>query len=189
MSIEELERELADAYARLTESAAMLRGCHEHYLDGLVAARRELSEQADRRFTDLRTAAQAGYDAEVAAVAAARAQAGTDLAGTLRAISSAHPWLVQDFSDAAWDSYEPDAAAPPDGLRTGTLTLGEPSDGLPPIPAVARFAGHGHLLIAENGFADQARSLLQALALRLAVSTAPARCASRSPTRQARAGT
>ena len=173
MSIEELERELADAYARLTESAAMLRGCHEHYLDGLVAARRELSEQADRRLTDLRTAAQAGYDAEVAAVAAARAQAGTDLAGTLRAISSAHPWLVQDFSDAAWDSYEPDAAAPPDGLRTGTLTLGEPSDGLPPIPAVARFAGHGHLLIAENGFADQARSLLQALALRLAVSTAP----------------
>jgi hypothetical protein len=174
MSIEELERELAGAYVRLTESAAVLRGCHEHYLDGLAAAFREASEHAGRQFADLRAAAQAAYDGEAAEVAAARAQAGDDLAGTLRAIGSAHPWLVKDFADAAWDRYAPDAEAPPpDGLRIGTLAFGDPSGGLPAIPAVARFAGHGHLLITENGFADEARSLLQALALRLAVSTAP----------------
>jgi hypothetical protein len=38
---------------------------------------------------------------------------------------------------------------------------------------VARFAGHGHLLISERGFADGARSLLQALTLRLATATRP----------------
>jgi hypothetical protein len=38
---------------------------------------------------------------------------------------------------------------------------------------VARFAGHLHLLISEHGFADGARSLLQALTLRLATATRP----------------
>ena len=38
---------------------------------------------------------------------------------------------------------------------------------------MARFAGHGHLLISEHGFADGARSLLQALTLRLATATRP----------------
>ena len=46
-------------------------------------------------------------------------------------------------------------------------------EGLPPTPAVARFAGHGHLLISESGFAEGARSLLQALTLRLATATRP----------------
>ena len=45
---------------------------------------------------------------------------------------------------------------------------------MPPVPAVARFAGQGHLLIAaESGAAGGARSLLQALTLRLAVATRP----------------
>jgi DNA segregation ATPase FtsK/SpoIIIE, S-DNA-T family len=174
MSIEELERELADAYVRLTESAGVVRSCHEHYLDGLAAAYRELSQQAGWQFANLRAEARAVYDAEAAAVAAARDGAKDDLASTLAAISSAHPWLVSGFSDAVWDAYEPDARAPqPDGLRIGTLKIGQPADGLPALPAVARFAGHGHLLIAENGFADEARSLLPALALRLATATAP----------------
>jgi hypothetical protein len=50
------------------------------------------------------------------------------------------------------------------------MRLGED---LPPVPAVARFAGHGHLLISECGFAAGARSLLQALTLRLATATRP----------------
>jgi hypothetical protein len=50
------------------------------------------------------------------------------------------------------------------------MRLGED---LPPVPAVARFAGHGHLLISERGFAAGARSLLQALTLRLATATRP----------------
>src|SRR5580693_7088628 len=39
--------------------------------------------------------------------------------------------------------------------------------------AEARFARHGHLLITESGFVHGARSLLQALALRLATATGP----------------
>jgi DNA segregation ATPase FtsK/SpoIIIE, S-DNA-T family len=46
-------------------------------------------------------------------------------------------------------------------------------DGLPPMPAVARLVGHGHLLITENESRDRARSLLQALALRLAAASSP----------------
>ena len=75
------------------------------------------------------------------------------------------------FRRPAWADYRPDPQAPPpDGLRVGVLRLG---DGVPPVPAVARFAGHGHLLISERGFADGARSLLQALTLRLATATRP----------------
>ena len=55
----------------------------------------------------------------------------------------------------------------------GALTVPSGS-GIPPVPAVARLAGHGHLLIAaENQAAAGARSLLQALTLRLAVATRP----------------
>jgi len=50
------------------------------------------------------------------------------------------------------------------------MRLGED---LPPVPAVARFAGYGHVLISERGFALGARSLLQALTLRLATATRP----------------
>ena len=38
---------------------------------------------------------------------------------------------------------------------------------------MARFARHGHVLISERGFADGARSLLQALVLRLVTATGP----------------
>ena len=102
--------------------------------------------------------------------------AGT-LFGTVTALTAAHPWALEDFGAPAWAAYQPDPRAPaPDGLRVGILRAGE---GLPPTPAVARFAGHGHLLISESGFADgdpgvlRARSLLQALTLRLATATRP----------------
>ena len=96
--------------------------------------------------------------------------AGT-LFGTVTALTAAHPWALEDFGAPAWAAYQPDPRAPaPDGLRVGILRAGE---GLPPTPAVARFAGHGHLLISESGFAEGARSLLQALTLRLATATRP----------------
>jgi hypothetical protein len=93
------------------------------------------------------------------------------LFGPATALTAAHPWALAGFGASAWADYRPDPQAPPpDGLRVGVLRLGE---GVPPVPAVARFAGHGHLLISERGFADGARSLLQALTLRLATATRP----------------
>ena len=93
------------------------------------------------------------------------------LFGTVTTLTAAHPWALTGFGAPAWAAYRPDPQAPPpDGLRVGVLRMGE---GLPPTPAVARFAGHGHLLISEGGFADGARSLLQALTLRLATATRP----------------
>ncbi|HEX5288316.1 MAG TPA: hypothetical protein VFX25_05570, partial [Streptosporangiaceae bacterium] len=93
------------------------------------------------------------------------------LFGPATALTAAHPWALAGFGAPAWADYRPDPQAPPpDGLRVGVLRLGE---GVPPVPAVARFAGHGHLLISERGFADGARSLLQALTLRLATATRP----------------
>src|SRR5580698_6405391 len=93
------------------------------------------------------------------------------LFGGVAGLTRAHPWALGGFSDPAWDGYRPDLGAPPpEGLRVGVLRLGP---GLPPVPAVAPFARHGHLLIDEGGDAGRARSLLQAVTLRLATATGP----------------
>jgi hypothetical protein len=61
------------------------------------------------------------------------------LFGPATALAAAHPWVLEGFGAGAWAAYRPDPQAPPpDGLRVGVLRLGE---GLPPAPAVARFAG------------------------------------------------
>jgi hypothetical protein len=116
---------------------------------------------------------QDGYGRLVRSVSAARRCHAHYLDGRgdpgrdVTSLTAAHPWALGGFADPAWDTYQPDpAAVPPDGVRVGVLR----ETGL---PAVARFARHGHLLIAEDGPADLARSLLQAVTLRLAVSTAP----------------
>jgi DNA segregation ATPase FtsK/SpoIIIE, S-DNA-T family len=130
-----LEDQIQDAYVRLANSVAVLRHCHEHYLDDI------------------------SRDSESFA--------------TVREIAAAHPWALSGFDDAGWESYRPDQeAAPPDGLRVGVLSFG-PASGLPAMPAVARLAGHGHILIVEDESPNTARSLLQALALRLAVAARP----------------
>jgi len=105
-------------------------------------------------------------------------QTAETLFGTATALTAAHPWALGGFGAVAWDGYQPDPhAPPPDGLRVGLLRApGGPS--LPLLPAVARFARHGHVLISESGFADEdptPRSLLQALVLRLATATGPGR--------------
>jgi DNA segregation ATPase FtsK/SpoIIIE, S-DNA-T family len=101
--------------------------------------------------------------------------AGQDPFRVVTALTAAHPWALAGFAEAAWDAYQPDPDAPaPEGLRVGVLRLaGRAGASGPPLPAVARFARHGHLLITESGFVHGARSLLQALALRLATATGP----------------
>src|SRR5580693_2692736 len=97
-------------------------------------------------------------------------QAG-ELFSQVAGLTLAHPWALGGFCDPAWDGYQPDPdPPPPEGLRVGVL---RPGPGLPPVPAVARFARHGHLLIDESGDAERARSLLQAVTLRLATATGP----------------
>jgi DNA segregation ATPase FtsK/SpoIIIE, S-DNA-T family len=151
MPVDAIERAIGDACAGLASSAATARRCHEHYLDSVGFPGRDL----------------AGRDL------AGRDLAGRDLAGPVTALAAAHPWALGGFGDPAWDGYRPDPhAPPPDGLRVGLLrTPGGPA--LPLLPAVARFARHGHVLISERGFADGARSLLQALVLRLVTATGP----------------
>jgi DNA segregation ATPase FtsK/SpoIIIE, S-DNA-T family len=100
---------------------------------------------------------------------------GQDPFRVVTALTAAHPWALAGFGEAAWDAYQPDPDAPaPEGLRVGVLRLAD-HGGVsgPPLPAVARFARHGHLLITESGFVHGARSLLQALALRLATAARP----------------
>ena len=180
MSIEQVEREIADACDRLAASAAVLRYCHEHYLDQLTAAHLDGSREAERQFAQRRDDVRASYRTEMAMAEAARGRAAGQLAETVATVTATHPWAVADFTAPVWDDYQPDMhASPPAWLRVGTIALGQAAAkpgstaGLPAIPAVARFTGHGHLLINENEFADQARSLLQALALRLAAASTP----------------
>jgi len=97
---------------------------------------------------------------------------GQDPFRVVTALTAAHPWALAGFGEAAWDAYQPDPGAPaPEGLRVGVLRLADHAG--PPLPAVARFARHGHLLITESEFVHGARSLLQALALRLATAVGP----------------
>ncbi len=103
---------------------------------------------------------------------AAAARPGEDPFRAVTALTAAHPWALAGFTEPAWDAYQPDLRAPgPEGLRVGVLRLADHAG--PPLPAVARFARHGHLLINEGGFGPGARSLLQALALRLATAAGP----------------
>jgi DNA segregation ATPase FtsK/SpoIIIE, S-DNA-T family len=171
MSIEEIEREIHDAYVGLAESAAVVRYCLDHYLDNWPAS----SESGD--FTGWHAAPVAPDTAHETAIAAqihAPDQAFGALPGTINTITAANPWALADFNDPRWDEYQPDLDAPsPTGVRVGVLNM-TPGGVMPAVPAVARFAGHGHLLIAaENGAASGARCLLQALTLRLAVATKP----------------
>jgi S-DNA-T family DNA segregation ATPase FtsK/SpoIIIE len=146
MPVAAIGREIHDACVHLACSAAAARRCAEHYLDGTVTP-----------------------------AGAVRAL------GQVATLTAEHPWALSGFDDRAWDGYQPDPHAPaPDGLRVGRLrapllssALPSSAPGLPTAPAVARLARYGHVLICEHGFADPARSLLQALVLRLATATAP----------------
>ncbi len=177
MSIEEIEREIHHAYLRLAESAALVRYCHEHYLDNLAASSESSERPARRDFNGwyaAPAAADTAHETVIAAATEAHDQAIAGLPATVNALTAANPWALADFDGPGWDNYRPDLSAPsPTGVRVGVLNVAR-GIGMPLMPAVARFTGHGHLLIAaENGAAAGARSLLQALTLRLAVATRP----------------
>lgn len=97
-----------------------------------------------------------------------------DMPAGVADLVAAHPWALGGFGDRAWDGYRPDPdAPPPEGVRVGTLRTAGAN-----LPAVVPFARHGHLLIVETGppetgLAETARSVLQAVILRLATATAP----------------
>jgi hypothetical protein len=143
MPVESIEREIQVACASLSTAAATVRYAREHYLDG--------------------------PEGPVAP------RPGNDPFRVVTALTAAHPWALAGFGEAPWDAYQPDPDAPaPEGLRVGVLRLADHAGASgPPLPAVARFARHGHLLITESGFTRGALSLLQALALRLATAAGP----------------
>jgi DNA segregation ATPase FtsK/SpoIIIE, S-DNA-T family len=175
MSIEEIEREIHDGYQRLAESAALIRHCQEHYLDNLAAGAGAMPRPEFNGWHAAPAAADTAHKTVIAAAREAHDQAIGALPDTVNALTAANPWALAGFGGPEWENYAPDVGAPsPAGLRVGVLHVARDS-GMPAIPAVARFTGHGHLLIAaENGSAAAtARLLLQALTLRLAVATRP----------------
>ena len=160
MPVESIEREIQVACAQLSAAAAAMRHAREHYLDGpTVPAAQETPRPAVTLAAP--NSAPASWTAP-----------GQDPFRVVTALTAAHPWALADFGEAAWNAYQPDPDAPaPEGLRVGVLRLAGRAG--PPPPAVARFARHGHVLVTERGFVRGARSLLQALALRLATATRP----------------
>ena len=173
-AIAQIEAELLEAAGRLAGSAAIVRDYADRFQDGISAVAAARAEQAAREFAALRAAAQAGHKAELAQAFARHEQALDRADAVVTRLVAAHPWALRGFDDPAWDEYAPDARARyPEGLRVGLLEMTSTAE-VPPLPAVARLAGHGHVLIrADPGEAASSRSLLQALALRLVVSTAP----------------
>jgi hypothetical protein len=175
MSIEEIERDIHDSYLRLAESAALVRYCHEHYLDNLSTPSDQQAQETHQDFIVWHAATDVAHETLLAEAGAAHDQATGDLPDTINILTAANPWALADFADPRWDEYEPDLKAPlPTGVRVGALNVAGGS-AMPPVPAVARFTGPGgHLLIAaESGGAAGARALLQTLTLRLAVATRP----------------
>ena len=122
MPVESIEREIQVAWASLSAAAATVRYAREDYLHGPEDP--------------------------------AAPRPGQDPFRVVTALTAAHPWALAGFGEAAWDAYQPDPDAPaPEGLRVGVLRLaGRAGASGPPLPAVARFARHGHLLITESGF-------------------------------------
>ena len=99
-------------------------------------------------------------------------QAIEDADRTFATLLEENRWALSGFEAPEWDRYEPDLAAGyPETLRVGLLTA---QGDVPPLPALVPFAGHGHVLfLQEPPGTEAARPVLQSLALRLIVSTAP----------------
>jgi S-DNA-T family DNA segregation ATPase FtsK/SpoIIIE len=174
LPISEIEAEILEAVGRLAGSAGIVQGYADRYQEGIVAVAAARSERAGREFALLRARATAAHEAELAEIAARHEQALDDADEMVTTMVAANPWALRGFDESAWDCYAPDAAARyPDGVRVGLLEAGSAAE-VPPLPAIARLAGHGHILIrCDRGQENEGRSLLQALALRLVVSAAP----------------
>src|SRR6516164_2803348 len=120
MPIEEIEREIHDAYLRLAESVTSVRYCHEHYLDHLAVPGDQQARPARpaRGLIPRQADADAAHEAVIATARAAHDQATGDLPGTITALTADHPWALAGFGDPCWDFYSPDLQAPsPTGVR------------------------------------------------------------------------
>src|SRR5579859_3607477 len=159
-TIEEAEAQIRDAYAHLVKSAVTIRYCHEHYMDGLVAAAEERARQSARDLALMRADAENAYQDQISEADAEFSRTATEVVTTVTALVSSHPWTLSGFGETVWDSYRPGSEVSYlDGLRVGVLKL-EAGSGLPPLPAVARLIGCGHLLVtAEQDAVSSARSL------------------------------
>lgn len=174
-TIAEIEAEILAALGRLDRSAAVTQGYANRFQDGIAAVAAARAEQAGREFAALRARATSAHEAELSRIAARHEQVLDDVDRMVATLVAARPWALRGFDESAWDRYAPDVAARyPDGVRVGQLLTGTAAE-VPPLTAVARLAGHGHILIrSDRGQENETRALLQALALRLVVSTAPA---------------
>lgn len=177
MSVEEIEREVSAAYARLAASSALIRSRPAHYLGVLEREHESSVAELTRRHAALCAHAEAAHAAELAAAAIAHRRAKRELFTSAAALNTQDPWPLADFSAPAWADFRPGGEAPlPYALRIGRIDLSDgsqPGGADVPIPAMARFAGHGHLLISAERNQECALSLLQAATLRLAVATRP----------------
>jgi hypothetical protein len=170
-----LEAAVQNSFVRLRDAATIVQYCADHYLDGLAVGAAQQHQQAAQAFARLRTDAAAGHAADLEAAEAELRTVIADGAATIGALVSSHPWMLSGFDAPTWDRYKPAAALVPDGLRVGSLRAAD-APGLPLLPAVVRAAGAGHVLItAAREGVTAARSLLQALTLRLVVATQPGR--------------
>ena len=173
-AIAEIEAEILGAVGRLARSSAIVQGYADRFQEGIAAVAAARAERAGRELAALRARATAAHEAELSRIAERHEQALDDADRMVATLVAACPWALRGFDEPTWDCYAPDVAARyPDGVRVGLFGVGSAAE-VPPLPAIARLAGHGHVLIrSDRGHEDGGRSLLQALALRLVVSAAP----------------
>ena len=128
MSIEEIEREIHDAYLQLAESVARIRDSHEHYLDSLAAHDPQQILQELPEFSGwyaAPAAADTAHETVIAAAMQAHDQAVSGLPDAVNGLTSANPWALADFGSPEWAGYQPDLNAPsPTGVRVGVLNVG-----------------------------------------------------------------
>ena len=99
--------------------------------------------------------ATAAHEAELSRIAERHEQALDDADRMVATLVAACPWALRGFDEPTWDCYAPDVAARyPDGVRVGLFGVGSAAE-VPPLPAIARLAGHGHVLIrSDRGHED-----------------------------------
>ena len=148
MPIESIERDIQVAYLQLSAAVTTVRNGHEHYQD----------TPAPSQPDDLHVPAPP--------------RPGADPFRVVAALTAAHPWALAGFGEPGLGRL---SARPARTAARRTAGRRLRLAGLPgaSLPAVARFVRHGHLMITESGFVSGARSLLQALALRLATAATP----------------
>lgn len=173
MSLESMESELRSAHELLRRSTAVAHMARQQYIETATAT---LSARlAARIWTS--PDEPPGPLPTLKGTPAPSTNSGSPSDGALSTVASlaaSFPWALASFEDPIWNSFEPATDAPlPVGLRIGSIARAG-FEGIPSLPAVARFFGHGHIFVLAQGVASaKTHSLLQAMTLRLATATNP----------------